>query len=134
MRKEKHIKALIELLTELRKEPSVPVIGFVYSASLAHMFHLAFYDRIESGRAVKHDDFNSKEKIITLKALIPDFDGKEDMFKLWKEFESKRNEICYSCPDEKDIEHYSQLYFKIKNILEQASGMIFEIQNLEDKE
>lgn len=40
MRKEKHIELLIGLLKDIKKEPSIFVVGFIYSTALAHMFHL----------------------------------------------------------------------------------------------
>src|SRR3972149_7106963 len=126
MRKEKHVQILIDLLKDLRKEPSVSVIGFVYSAALTHMFHIAFYNELETGRAVKHDDFKSKEKINILKSKIHDFNEKEIMFALWKELESKRNELCYGYPDKEDIEYYLAHYQKIKDILERISSYSFE--------
>ena len=130
MRREKHIKLLIELLEDIRKEPSISVVGFIYSTTLAHMFHLAFYDELESGRAIKHQNFGSKEKSQILKNLIRDFQDKEEMFSIWKEMENKRNVICYSYPDDIDIDYYTNRYFKIKSILEKISGISFEIKDL----
>ena len=69
MKKHKHIEILIELLSDIRKEPSPSVIGFVYSAALTHMFHLTFYKDLDPGRIIKHNDFKSKEKIQTLKNI-----------------------------------------------------------------
>jgi hypothetical protein len=131
MRRIKHIQQLIDLIKDIRKELSPTVIGFVYSAALVHMFHIAFYAKLEPGRAVKHTDFRSSEKIEILKKLIDDFPGKNKMFELWREFENKRNELCYGYPDKDDIEDYAKKFLEIKSILEKVSGISFEIENLE---
>ena len=131
MRKSKHISVLIDLLRDLRKEPSRSTICFVYSAALTHMFHLAFYDEVESGRVLKHQDFKSKDKIETLKRLIREFPGKEKMFKLWEELEQKRNDLCYGYPDEEDLRQYADRFLAIKEILENISLISFEIEKLE---
>lgn len=131
MRKEKHIEDLIGLLKDIRKEPSPATVGFIHSAALIHMFHLAFYDELDPGRAIKHEDFRSKEKSDKMKSLIKDFKEKERMFELWKEMENKRNELCYGYPNKEDIEEYVNRFYKIKEILEEISGIKFEIEFLE---
>lgn len=132
MRKEKHVEDLIGLLKDIRKEPSPATIGFIHSTALIHMFHLTFYDEIDPGRAIKHEDFRSKSNIEKMKSLIKDFKEKEKMFELWREMESKRNELCYGYPEKEDIEEYTGRFYKIKDILERISNIKFEVEFLEE--
>ena len=131
MRLEKHIDDLIGLLKDIRKEPSPAVIGFAYSAAAAHIFSIVFHDELDPGMAIKHEDFRSERNIKKLKGLIKDFDKKDELFILWKEMENKRNELCYGYPDEEDVKGYTKKFYKIKEILENASGLKFEIDFLE---
>ena len=132
MRKEKHIEALLGLLKDVQKEPSPAVVGFIYSTALTHMFHLAFYDHIDPGRAIKHEGFRSKKKSEALKQLIPDFEDKDKLFLEWQDMENKRNALCYGHPEKEDIESYIGSYFLIKNILEKQAGFSFEVTQLEN--
>ena len=133
MKLEKHIETLINLLKDIKKEPSPAVIGFAYSAAAIHIFSITFHDELDPGRAIKHGDFRSESGISKLKSLIIDFDRKNELFLLWKEMENKRNELCYGYPDEKDIQEYAGKFYKIKEILESISDLKFEVEFLEER-
>ena len=131
MKIEKHVEDLIALLKDVRKEPSPAVVGFAYSTAAIHIFSIVFHDELDPGRMIKHDDFRSERDIRKLKSLIRDFDKKDGLFILWKEMENKRNELCYGYPKEEDIKEYTAKFYKIKEILENISGLKFEINFLE---
>ena len=131
MKLEKHVEDLIALLKDVRKEPSPAVVGFAYSTAAIHIFSIVFHDELDPGRMIKHDDFRSERDIRKLKSLIRDFDKKDGLFILWKEMENKRNELCYGYPKEEDIKEYTAKFYKIKEILENISGLKFEIDFLE---
>lgn len=130
MRLEKHKKILIDLLKDIRKEPSPSAIGFIYSSALVHMFNIVFHKNIEPGRIIKHTDFKSKSKIEKIKKLLPEFEEKNELFNLWKNFEDKRNDLCYGYPDQEDIKDYAKKYVKLKQILETIFGNEFDLTNL----
>ena len=131
MKLEKHVEDLIALLKDVRKEPSPAVVGFAYSTAAIHIFSIVFHNELDPGRMIKHDDFRSERDIRKLKSLIRDFDKKDGLFILWKEMENKRNELCYGYPKEEDIKEYTAKFYKIKEILENISGLKFEINFLE---
>ena len=131
MKIEKHIEDLINLLKDIKKEPSPAVIGFVYSVAPLHMFRITFYRYIDPGINIKHNDFRSKGGAEKVKAIIPDFKRKKELFAEWKDMEDKRNELCYGYPSDRDVQEYVNKFLIIKEILEEVWQNKFEISYLE---
>ena len=132
MKIEKHIEDLIKLLKDIRKEPSPAVVGFIYSTAAMHMFMITFNKNIDPGINIKHNDIRSKHGAERVKSLIPEFERKDELFKVWKEMEDKRNELCYGYPSEDDLKEYVSKFFIIKEILEVQWKNKFEVDKLEE--
>ena len=61
MKLEKQIETLINLLKDIKKEPSPAVVGFIYSTAVLHMFRIVFYNNIDAGVQIKHQEIKSKK-------------------------------------------------------------------------
>ena len=131
MKTEKHIRNLVGLLKDIRKEPSPAVVGFIYSTALVHMFSIVFKEDLDPSMMIKHTDFKSAQRIESLKLKIRDFDEKDELFANWKNMEDKRNELCYGNPTQKDIQEYIDYFYAIKGTLEKLGKIKFEIEPLE---
>lgn len=130
MRIEKHITDLMGLLSDIRKEPSPAVVGFIYSTACLHMFKIVFDKYLDPGMTVKHNDFRAKRNAEKLKSRIPDFEKKEELFNVWKEMEDMRNELCYGYPSGEDIKRYVDKFKIIEEILEDFWGHKFSLDYL----
>lgn len=132
MKSENRIKALINLLKDILKEPGPAVVGFICSTAIVHMFCLAFHQEIDPGLAIKHNQILSKKGRERLKRLVRGFPKKETLFSLWEGIEEQRTRLCYGHPSQEDITLYLNKFYQIKKILEEISQMQFEIEDLEN--
>jgi len=123
---------LKESLTEIEKaikeglEGKQRTIGFHASAACADMLEIYLHrlNFLPEDSILKHEWLLSKNK---LEQKLPfDFKGKEDILKLIKQVEIKRNNFCYGKP--KSFEELSSLiedFNKVKKKFEEL-GMNFE--------
>ncbi|MBI2632062.1 hypothetical protein HYW75_03600 [Candidatus Pacearchaeota archaeon] len=95
-------------------------IGFSISAACSDMFEILLHkkDLISPGFMIKHERFNSQNKI---KEKFPfDFPRKEETIKLISEIEKMRNPLCYGKPQKEDsIKKVIENFNKLKEIFKE---------------
>lgn len=78
-------------------------IGFNTSAACADMLEILLHklNLIDPGFVIKHEWFNSKNKLI--EKFPVDFPRKSEIFTLIPKIEEKRNQLCYGKPQKIEV-------------------------------
>src|SRR3989344_8724229 len=111
----RHIEILINLLKDIRKEPSPQTIGFIYSTAVVQMFNITFHNSIDPSIAIKHQMIRSKDGKEKLSIIISKIKERDKLIELWDNMENKRNQICYGNPTKEDVDEYITKFYTIKN-------------------
>lgn len=106
---ERHLERLnesLEVIEESIKKGLVRRqrnIGFNTSAAASDMFEIYLHkqDLIDPGFVVKHEWFNSRNKV--KEKFDFDFPEKEQILNLMMKIEEKRNALCYGAPKEEEM-------------------------------
>ncbi len=96
-------------------------IGFNTSAACADMLEILLHklNFIDPGFVIKHEWFNSKNKLI--EKFPFDFPHKNDIFNLIAKIEGKRNQLCYGKPQKIEvIQEVLSVFNQLKQLFHEA--------------